>query len=280
MPAYAAEYVAARKVLLDVLEALGSQRDAIIVVGAQAVYLRTGDAGITAVAPYTTDADLTLAPAWLADSPLVEILLGDADFEQRGDPGVWFKMVDIDGKSTDIEVDIMVPERLAPPGGRRSVRLPPHDKMIARKAIGLEGAILDHDLIEVAALDRSDPRRCTARVAGPAALIVAKVYKLRDRLAEAKDDRIADKDAADLYRLMLTIPVREFLVRLQPLLHDETARPVCRQGVELMGALFAARGSEGVRMAAAALRVAIPADRVADVCTGFVRQVREALDGR
>jgi len=58
--------------------------------------------------------------------------------------------------------------------------------MIARKAIGLEGSILDHDLMEVGALDGTDFRRFTVRVAGPAALIVAKVYKLRDRLAEGK----------------------------------------------------------------------------------------------
>ena len=35
-------YIAARGVLLDALQALGLQRDAIILVGAQAVYLHTG----------------------------------------------------------------------------------------------------------------------------------------------------------------------------------------------------------------------------------------------
>ncbi|MGI8427126.1 MAG: hypothetical protein ACR2FO_07730 [Actinomycetota bacterium] len=138
MPDAAPEYIAARTVLLDALEALGSQREAIVVVGAQAVYVRTGDAGITGVAPYTTDADLALAPARLADEPRIETLLGNADFEQKGDPGVWWKTVYIAGTPTDVEVDIMVPDRYAPAGGRRSVRLPPHDKMIARKVIGLE----------------------------------------------------------------------------------------------------------------------------------------------
>lgn len=278
MPDLASEYIAARTVLLDALEALGSQREAIIVVGAQAVYLRTGDAGITGVAPYTTDADLALAPARLVDEPHIEKLLGDADFEQKGDPGVWWKRVDIAGKPTDVEVDIMVPERYAPAGGRRSVRLPPHDKMIARKAIGLEGSMVDHDLIEIAALDDSDPRRFTVRVAGPAALIVAKVHKLRDRLAQGNADRIADKDAADVYRLMLTVPVSEVLVRLSPMLADETAGPVCRDAVDLMAQLFGARGAQGVRMATDALRVAVPADRVADVCTGFAHQVKEVLE--
>lgn len=279
MPDLASEYVAARTVLLDALEALGSQRDAIIVVGAQAVYLRTGDAGITGVAPYTTDADLALAPAWLAADPRIEDLLGDAGFEQKGDPGVWWKTVDVAGKPTDIEVDVMVPEGYAPGGGRRSVRLPPHDKMIARRAIGLEGSIIDHDTIEVGALDDADPRRFTVRVAGPAALVVAKVHKLRDRLAGGKIDRIADKDAADVYRLMLSVPVSEFLLRLRPLLDDMTAAPVCRDAVDMLAQLFGARGARGVGMAVDALRLAVRPETVADVCTGFVRDVRAALDG-
>ncbi len=273
----APEYVAARTVLLDVLEALGSQREAIIVVGAQAIYMHTEDGGITGYAPYTTDADLALAPSRLADEPHIETLLEDANFEQKGDPGIWWKTIVINGTPTDVEVDIMVPEHFAPAGGRRSVRLPPHDKMIARKAIGLEGAILDHDLMEVAALDGTDSRQFTIRVAGPAALIIAKVYKLRDRLADGKLDRIADKDAADVYRLMLAVPLREFLRRLRPVMDDETAGPVCREAIELTVQLFGSRGADGVRMARDALRIAVPSERVIDVCTRFIRQLREAL---
>ena len=36
------QYVVARSVLLDALEALGKQREAVVVVGAQAIYLHTG----------------------------------------------------------------------------------------------------------------------------------------------------------------------------------------------------------------------------------------------
>ena len=50
-------YVAARRTLLDALEAVEMQLDALVLVGAQAVYLHTGE-GDLAVAPYTTDADL------------------------------------------------------------------------------------------------------------------------------------------------------------------------------------------------------------------------------
>jgi len=42
-----------------------------VVVGAQAVYLRTGVAGLT-VAPFTTDGDVALDPTLLGDDPLSE----------------------------------------------------------------------------------------------------------------------------------------------------------------------------------------------------------------
>ena len=61
-------YVAARRVLLDGLEALGTHRGAMILVGAQAIYLRVGDTDL-AVAPYTTDADLVIDPSRLAEMP-------------------------------------------------------------------------------------------------------------------------------------------------------------------------------------------------------------------
>ncbi len=270
-------YVAARAVLLDALEALGPQLEALVVVGAQAVYLRTGDGGI-AVAPYTTDADLVLSPLELVDEPRVEVMMTEADFRQVGNPGAWVKTVPVGDDEVDIPVDLMVPERFAPPGGRRSVRLPPHAKMAARKARGLEGAVLDSDACEVTALDGSDPRRFVVRVAGPAALVVAKLHKLRDRLDEGADDRIADKDAADVYRLMLATPVEEFLGRLRPLLADDRAGPPCREAVVLLGGLFGAPAARGVEMAARSLRIAVPPERIQAVCTGFVRLAKAGLE--
>ena len=67
-------YVRARNALLDVADALSEQLDAVVLVGAQAVYLRTGDADF-ATAEYTTDADLCVAPAVLSDTPLLTELL-------------------------------------------------------------------------------------------------------------------------------------------------------------------------------------------------------------
>jgi hypothetical protein len=64
-------HAAARRVLLDALEDLAEHRDAIIVMGAQAVYLRAGAAQM-GIAEYTTDGDLALVSGRLADAPLLE----------------------------------------------------------------------------------------------------------------------------------------------------------------------------------------------------------------
>lgn len=87
-------YVAARRVLLDALEDLAEHRDAIIVVGAQAVYLRAGAANV-GVAEYTIDGDLAVASDLLADSPLLEDVMSTRfEHARRGpteaeEPGVW-----------------------------------------------------------------------------------------------------------------------------------------------------------------------------------------------
>lgn len=272
-------YVAARSVLLDALRALGPQREAVIVVGAQAVYLRTGDADI-AVSPYTTDADLVLAPDLLTDEPHIEELMRGARFLQEGQPGSWIMSVAVGGRSVNIPVDLMVPEGLAPPGGTRGARIEPHDRMAARKALGLEGAVIDNDLMDIAALDNQDARSFVVRVAGSAALMVAKLHKLNDRLNAGRADRIADKDAADVYRIMQAVPVKEFMSRLSSLLIDSRAEAVSTAAVGLLGELFGARARRGVQMAVEALRVAVPPARVENICTSFTRQVLDAVHPR
>ena len=61
-------YVVARTLLLDALETLNEQRAAVVLVGAQAIYLHTGDADI-AVPAFTTDGDLVIEPSRVRDQP-------------------------------------------------------------------------------------------------------------------------------------------------------------------------------------------------------------------
>lgn len=141
-------YVLARRVLLDALDALAEQRGAVIVVGAQAVYLRSADADLT-VAAYTSDADLGLDPHRLGEHPHLEHAMTAAGFTRRhrDEPGTWVRTENLTGAPVDIAVDLLVGEGLAG-GGRRSVQIPPHDKMAARRVPGLEAVVVDHDPIQ------------------------------------------------------------------------------------------------------------------------------------
>lgn len=48
--------------------------------------------------------------------------------------------------------------------------------------------------------DRSPFRSMETKVAGGAALLVAKLHKLHDRVVRGREDRLHDKDAADVFR--------------------------------------------------------------------------------
>ena len=180
------EYVAARRVLLDALEALGTQRAALVLAGAQAVYLRTGPASL-AISEHTTDADLALEPGALADAPVLGELMEAAGFELADlqgspEPGIWQKPARIGHAEMLIPVDLIVPTGVAPAGGTRGARLGPHGKRAARKTVGLEATLVDNDVMGIEALEAGDRRRARIRVAGTAALLVAKTHKLDERI--------------------------------------------------------------------------------------------------
>ena len=101
-------YVLARRVLLDALEALGTHRDAIVLVGAQAVCLRVGEADLAdTVAPYTTDGDLAIDPALLGTSPRLERALMGAGFAPKTSEsvGIWItRRLTTDKVDADVQV--------------------------------------------------------------------------------------------------------------------------------------------------------------------------------
>src|SRR5258708_264101 len=183
-------YVNARRVLLDALEALQGQHDAIILVGAQAIYQYTGQAKV-AVAEFTTDADLVLDPSALNESPEIAAAMQSKGFTRDlQQPGVWWSPRD------HVEVDLMVHAALAGPG-TRAARLPGHEERAARRAQGLEVALVDKQQQTITALDPTDARSFQVQVAGPAALLIAKLYKIWER--RNTPSRLDAKDASDVY---------------------------------------------------------------------------------
>ena len=101
-----------------------------------------------------------------------------------------------------IPIDLIVPEGFAPPG-RSPRRAPGPPRQPGGEAgLGLEAALVDKDPMPITALDPADQRAVTVDVAGVAALLVAKAHKLHDREQRGRADRLDDKDAADVFRMM------------------------------------------------------------------------------
>jgi hypothetical protein len=226
-------YVLARRVLLDALDALGTHRDAIVLVGAQAVYLRVGEADL-AVAPFTTDGDLAIDPAVLAEIPPLEMALMAAGFfpKTKDSVGVWItKRPTSQSPDTEVAIDLLVPASVSPGTGRRAARLPGHDSRAARIVKGLDGAIVDADVMRLAALEATDGRTFDVRIAGPAALLVAKVHKISERHGT---DRQSDKDALDILRLLRGTGTDDLAQRYERLLADARSAEAAKFGQGLL----------------------------------------------
>lgn len=232
------------------MEAIAPHLNALVLVGAQAVYIHTGESDL-AVAPYTTDADLALEPALLGPEPRLEIALRQAGFTRaENEVGTWRTLTTAAGKERIVSVDLLVPESLGGPG-RRSAHIPPHAPKTARKAAGLEGALVDRELKRIRAQDLEDPRELELMVAGPAALIVAKAHKIMDR--EGDVDRRSDKDALDVYRLLRTLRTEAIGAQYQALLADPMSRDAAARAREGLQQLFGWANAPGTQMAVRAV---------------------------
>jgi hypothetical protein len=273
-------YVAARRVLLDALEALGEHRRAVVVAGAQAIYLRAG-AAVLPIADLTTDADLALDPARLSPAPDLEAMLKAGGFEhvEHGgapEPGSWEIDTTVGGVPARIPLDLIVPSGAAA-GGRRSAKLGPHGNRAARRSAGLEAALVDNESMRIPALDPADGRESEARVAGLPALLIAKAYKISERIELGDRDRTYDKDASDVLRIMQSLAPAPMAARLGALRADPAAGASTELGIAHFEALFSRRNGEGIAMAIRALRQAMPEERVRAICLAYAGELLEAL---
>lgn len=200
------EYRSARKALLDAIGALAEQADSLILVGAQAVYLRVGDVDIGInTAPTTTDADLALNVDLLSPTPNLTAALVAAGFATGDQPGTW---TNVDGVSVDLMVCPHQSGRTSVNARDAKLGVRGHpESRTARITPGLEPALVDHDPMVLLALEEEgDERPTVLKVAGPAAMLVAKLIKLQERLDErraGRSDRIKPKDVIDIFRLLV-----------------------------------------------------------------------------
>jgi hypothetical protein len=95
----------------------------------------------------------------------------------------------------------------------------------------------------ISALDPDDDRCTTINVAGPAALLVAKLDKLGERQESAH--RLLDKDAHDIYRLLVAVETPTLAAAIGRLRVDAMAGEVTAEALAFLDELFA-QGAEAL----------------------------------
>lgn len=218
------EHAAARRVLLDALEALGDQRASVIIAGAQAIYLQAGP-GSLPIADFTTDGDLALDPDRLVDDPTLASLM-----EARGAQG----------------------SRVGGGAGRQ--------RGDADRGTG-SGRQEVHE-------GQGSRPGCAARRQDPQDRRPAK---------SAREDSLDDKDASDVLRLMQTCSPERVGATLEALLTHPIAGGPTAEALEAFQQLFGTRNGVGVEMAARALRLAMPEERVRAICLAYAASLSKAI---
>jgi hypothetical protein len=84
-------------------------------------------------------------------------------------------------------------------------------------------------------------------VAGPGALLVAKLHKLGERVANS--DRVKDKDALDVFRILRAIETQDLADRLVALRNSPKCQTVTDTALVLNRDLFGASDGDGVLLA-------------------------------
>ena len=236
-------YIDARETLLDAIEALGRHSDAVVLVGAQAVYVHTESEDESfAVSPFTYDADIVLDPRLLEGSPSIVDAMSRAGFQLGDQPGLYSR----EGRE---QVDLLVPEAVGGPS-RRAARLGVHGNRAAMKVHGLEGALVSHTRRTIISLNPNTDRSCILKVAGPAALMVAKVHKVGERLQDPDLRRREQlpKDAFDIYRLLRAVDTAEIASEFGILLSHDVSSRVTSEALSMFQDLFSEPSGMGTEL--------------------------------
>ena len=139
-------------------------------------------------------------------------------------------------------------------------RLPGDGKRAARKTSGLEAALIDNESVTIEALEPEDRRSARLRVAGVAALLVAKTHKIVDGVKTGREDRLADQDGDMSAPNRGELPGGGGIPDRQRLLGKPVAAPRRPSSVEHFEELFGRRAGAGIELASGALREAMPAE--------------------
>ena len=232
-----------RQALLDAVDALGAHSEAVILVGAQAIYLHAeSEERSFALSPFTYDADIVLDPDLLGTSPTIVDAMSVAGYTLQDQPGLY-------RRGARSRVDLLVPQAVSGPG-RRGARLGVHGNKAAMKVHGLEGALVSHTPMAISSLAPDTDRSRILKVAGPAALLVSKVHKIDERVSAARAHRreLLHKDAFDIYRLLRAIDSGDLASEVRMLRSHDVSGEVTSEALSMFRRLFGARSGLGTEL--------------------------------
>ncbi len=182
----------------------------------------------------------------------------------------------LEGRPVEVQIDLMVPEAVGG-AGRRGARLGAHGNRAARKARGLEATLVDRRRRKIEAMDDGDDRAFEVAVAGPAALLVAKLHKISERVGSP--GRREDKDALDVLRLLRAVPLEVFTDGIGGLLGEEVSAVVTGEALASLRELFSEPPRAGCLMAARAAAPLEPEDTIASSCAFLAQDLIGAVPG-
>ena len=271
---YSPDLVEARNTLLVVLQSLEPHRDALVVIGAQAVHERTKGL-VDVISTATSDADIGVDPALLASGPdLFEAMLA-AGFERASNdrPGIYSLggALNKEGRPLPPSIDLIAPEASAGKGSRAAT-LSGHRRGSVSRANGIEMAMLDKDVVDLRSIGQEDGPTIRVNVAGTGALLAAKAWKLSDRLADAaagKGRRVRPKDAGDVWRLMATSDPSEVRETFDRCAKDGLYGASVEQGQRFLVDQFGS-GGRGVGLAVRSMDMAVDRESVIETIGNWI----------
>ncbi len=115
-----------------------------------------------------------------------------------------------------------------------------------------------------------------ARVAGVAALLVAKAFKSHQRANEEGHRRLTNKDAGDVLRLMMDSEPDTVATRVRELLVNDRTVGSTRHGLNYLQELFGAARTLGTDMAVDALETAVPEATIRAIAPSYMDALRHS----
>lgn len=128
----------------------------------------------------------------------------------------------------------------------------------------------------VTALDAADARSLAVAVAGPTALLIAKLRKISERVSERGHRRLDDKDALDVLRLLQATATRTLAGAFVRLRQTDLAGNITREALTIIKDLFGDPRAAGSQMAVRAGGALAPADEIAGSCAVLATDLLQA----